>query len=111
MSDSNASTARLAYILYLAGIILGVAGIVGVVIAYVNRADAPDWLQSHYDFQIRTFWIGLLYLVVGIVLSFVVIGVFVLLFWIVWLIVRCVKGIKYIDNEEPHPNPQGWMFS
>jgi uncharacterized membrane protein len=112
MSETNkVNTAKLVYILYLAGIVIGVTGIVGVVMAYINRTDAPEWLKSHYDFQIRTFWIGLLYMIVGAILSLVVVGALILLFWVVWLIVRCVKGIKYLDNEEAHPNPEGWMFS
>lgn len=103
-------TAKIVYILYLAGIVFGVTGIVGVVMAYINRGDAPEWLESHYQFQIRTFWIGALYMVVGSLLSVVIIGWFILLFWVVWLIVRCVKGMKALDEREAHPNPTGWMF-
>ena len=108
---SNASgSAKLIYILYLVGIVVGVTGIVGVVMAYINRNDAPDWVRSHYDFQIKTFWIGLLMMVVGTVLSFILIGFLVFIFWIVWLIIRCVKGMKYLDSGEAHPDPDGWMF-
>ena len=32
----------------------------GVIIAYAQRRDAPDWVHSHYRFQIRTFWIAVL---------------------------------------------------
>ena len=109
--DSGAGTVKLIYILYLAGLVVGVTALVGVIMAYINRGDAPDWLRTHYDFLIRTFWIGLLWMVVGTILSMIVIGFLVFLFWIVWLIVRCVKGLKYLDNEEAHPNPEGWMFS
>ena len=103
-------TAKIVYILYLVGIIFGIAGIIGVVMAYFNRSDAPDWLKSHYQFQIRTFWIGALYMLIGIILTFVLIGYLVLLFWVVWLIVRCVKGMKSLGQKEEHPNPTGWMF-
>ena len=113
MSESDkAGTVKIIYVLYLVGLVTGgIAGVVGVVMAYVNRGDGPDWLQSHYEFQIRTFWIGLLFTIVGGILLLIVIGGFVYLFWIVWLIIRCVKAIKYLDNEEAHPNPRGWMFS
>jgi len=103
-------TAKIVYILYLVGIIFGITGIVGVVMAYINRSDAPEWLRSHYQFQIRTFWIGALYMLIGVILAFVFIGYLVLLFWMVWLIVRCVKGMKSLDQKEAHPNPTGWMF-
>ncbi len=108
---STEGTAKLVYILYLAGIVLGITGIIGVVMAYINRDEAPEWLKSHYQFQIRTFWIGFLYMFVGALLSIFLIGYFVLLFWLVWLIVRCVKGMQLLDRKEAHPNPTGWMFS
>ncbi|NOZ43050.1 MAG: hypothetical protein GXP02_07810 [Alphaproteobacteria bacterium] len=109
-NTSAAGTVKIVYVLYLVGLVAGITGIIGVVIAYVNRSDAPDWLKSHYQFQIRTFWIGGLYMVIGAILAFVAIGWFVMLFWVIWLIVRCIKGLKSLDQKEPHPNPTGWMF-
>jgi len=109
-SSENGSVKTI-YILYLAGLLFGITGIIGVVMAYMNRNDAPDWLQTHYQFQIRTFWIGLLFMLIGGLLSVVLIGYFIMLFWVIWLVVRCVKGMKYLDRNEPHPNPKGWMFT
>jgi uncharacterized membrane protein len=103
-------SARIVYILYLVGIIIGLTGIIGVVMAYINKPDAPDWLKSHYQFQIRTFWIGGLYMLIGFILSFVIIGYLVFLFWVVWLVIRSIKGMKSLDMKEAHPNPTGWMF-
>ena len=107
---TSEGSAKIIYILYLVAIVFGITGLIGVVMAYVYRSDAPDWLRSHYQFQIRTFWIGVLYFLVGLVLTFVFIGYLVLLFWVVWVIVRCVKGIKALDQKEALPNPTGWMF-
>ena len=106
----TAGTANIVYVLYLVGIFFGFTGIIGVVMAYINRSEAPEWLQTHYQFLIRTFWIGGLYLFIGVLLSLVLIGYFVILFWVIWLIVRCVKGMKTLDQKEAHPNPTGWMF-
>jgi uncharacterized membrane protein len=103
-------TAKIVYILYLVGIVVGITAIIGLILAYINRNDAEDWLQSHYQFQIRTFWIGILYTVIGGILTFIVVGYLVLLFWLIWLIVRCVKGMKYLNENQAHPNPKGWMF-
>ena len=103
-------TAKIVYILYLIAIAFGITAIVGVVMAYIYRNDAPDWLQSHYQLQIRTFWIGLLYVFLGALLSHVFIGLLILLFWLIWLIVRCVKGMKFLDQKEAYPDPTGWMF-
>lgn len=55
-------------------------GLVGVVMAYVNRGDAPEWLRAHYRYQIRTFWIGGLCMLIGVLPSLVFIGYFILLF-------------------------------
>ena len=103
-------TAKIVYILYLIGLVFGITWLIGVVMAYINKDDAPEWLKSHYQFQIRTFWIGTLYIFIGIILSFVLIGILVLFFFVIWLIVRCVKGIKYLDQKEAPPNPTGWML-
>ncbi len=78
--------------------------------AYINKSDAPEWLQSHYRFQIRTFWIGVLYMMIGVILTLALIGYLIILFWVIWLIVRCIKGMKTLDNKQAHPNPTGWMF-
>ncbi len=109
-SGVTGSTAKIVYILYLVAILFGFLGIIGVVMAYINKSDAPDWLKSHYQFQIRTFWIGGLYLVLGALLTFVLVGYLIILFWLVWLVIRCVKGMKSLDKKETHPNPTGWMF-
>ncbi len=108
--SSSDSIAKAIYILYLVSIIFGLTSIVGLVMAYIYQGDAPDWLKTHYRYQIRTFWIGFLYGVIGVVLSFILIGYLVLLFVLIWLIVRCVKGIKALDQKEPVADPASWMF-
>jgi uncharacterized membrane protein len=45
-----------------------------------------------------------------VLLSKVVFGLFIILFWLLWLIVSCVKGMKYLDRQSAYPDPQGWMF-
>lgn len=107
----NTSTPKLIYILFLANILIPLLGLIGVVMAYINKADAPAFLQTHYQFQIRTFWIGILYFFIGAILTMVLIGYLVILFTVVWIIIRCVKGMKYLDAGQAHPNPRSWMFS
>ncbi len=103
-------TANLVYILYLLNLIFGVTSLIGVIMAYINKGGAPEWVQSHYRFQIRTFWIGLLFAVVGAVTAAFVVGILILVFLFVWWIARCVKGMKYISEGSDHPDPASWMF-
>ncbi len=102
--------ANLIYILYLLNLIFGVTSFIGVIMAYVNKGGAPEWVQSHYRFQIRTFWIGLLFAVVGAVTAAFVVGILVLAFLFVWWIARCVTGMRYLSEGRAHPNPASWMF-
>ncbi len=103
--QSSPSTARLIYILYLIGLIPAaglIASIIGVVLAYINREDdSSDWLQSHYKFQIQTFWLSLIFSAIGWILTFIFIGYIILLFWLFWLIIRCAKGMKRLDSQLP----------
>ena len=108
--EVTTSNAKLVYILYLVGILIGITGLVGVIMAYINRGEATDWLKTHYQFQIRTFWIGLLYMVLGSLLLVFIVGYFIWLFWLIWLIVRCVIGLKQLDKGEAINNPTSWMF-
>ena len=82
----------------------------GLVMAYVNRADGASWLDSHYRFQIRTFWIGLLMAAVGGVLALAVVGIVLLALLPFWLIIRCARGLRYLARAEAHPRPASWMF-
>jgi uncharacterized membrane protein len=106
--DTN--MAKVIYVLYLIGIVAGVTAIVGVVMAYVYRDNAPDWLRTHYDFQIRTFWMVVLYCIIAGILTLVLIGFAMFLAIAIWWIVRCVKGLKYLEQRQAYPNHQTWAF-
>jgi len=105
-----AGMAKIVYILYLASLVFGITSIVGVIIAYIYRGSAPDWVNTHYTLQIRTFWIGLLIGVVGVVTMFIFIGWLILLFGLVWMIVRCVIGLKTSSAGQPYPKPESWLW-
>lgn len=98
------------YALYLASIITGgLTALVGVVIAYVYRGKGPEWLERHYRYQIRTFWIGLLYFCLAGVLMFVLIGFVLWLVAAVWLVIRCVKGFKGLQEKRSPDNVDTWL--
>jgi uncharacterized membrane protein len=106
----EATTANTVYILYLVGLIVPLTPLVGLIIAYVHRHDAPDSVQSHYRFQIRTFWIGVLYSVIGIITCFILVGFFWLCFVLVWWVVRCVKGMQAVAAGAPYERPETWIW-
>ena len=112
------------YGLYLLGLVNGLTILVGLVVAYINLDKAGPRMRTHYDFQIRTFWIGLaiflsLGLLIGIsaVLSLVLIGIpFLMLFLFlwgavgVWFAVRCIVGLVYISQDQAYPRPNTWLI-
>jgi uncharacterized membrane protein len=104
------STAKIIYILYLVALVSGVTALIGVIMAYVNVGEAPEPLRTHYRFQIRTFWIALVYCIVSGILTMVVIGALLFIFVAVWYIVRCAKGLQYLGRGQPYPNADTWLW-
>jgi len=109
-NPAEAATAKTIYILYLVGLIVGVTSIIGVIMAYVNRADAPEWVQTHYRMQIRTFWIGMLYGVISMVTMMIFVGFLLALLTVIWWIVRCAKGLKLLGQGMAYDNPATWLW-
>jgi uncharacterized membrane protein len=102
---------KVIYILLIISTIVGLTGILAAVLAYVFKDDAEDWLQTHYRFQIRTFWIGLLYFGLGAFLLQVGIGVIILICAFFWLVIRCAKGLKQLENRQPVKNLESWFLT
>ena len=96
------TVATIVYALQAAGFFLGITWIAAVIIDYVKKDDAAgSWLDSHYRWQIRTFWWGLLWGVVGGLLAIVVVGFIVLAADAIWIIYRIAKGwLRLAENRE-----------
>jgi uncharacterized membrane protein len=107
----NPQLALIVYILYLVGYLTGgVIWLIGVIIAHVQIGHADPVLASHYRFQIRTFWIGLAYMIAGFLLMFILIG-FVIWGWLfLWSLVRNIKGLLLLNEGRPINNPGSWLF-
>ncbi len=106
----NPDMAKIVYVLYLIGLVTGITILVGVIMAYIYKDDSPDWLRTHYESQIRMFWIGLLYCIIAGILVWVLIGFLLFLVIAIWWIVRCIKGFKHLDSRTPYPDYQSWGF-
>ena len=99
------------YGLHIASVVTGgLTSLIGVIIAYISRKDAPEWLASHYEFQIRTFWLALLFSLIAGVLTVVGIGIVMLVAIGVWVVVRSVVGLSNLLKGQPYPTPKNWML-
>ena len=108
--EPGKTNVQVVYFLYIAGMFIGISALIGIVIAYINRGKAGGWVETHYTWQIRTFWIGLLYSFVSVLLMIVGIG-FLLVFAVaIWVIVRCVLGLQAANRDEPVRNPESWLI-
>jgi uncharacterized membrane protein len=101
---------QIVYFLYIAGMFIPILPIVGLVIAYINRGKAGGWVDTHYTWLIRTFWIGLLYTFVAAALMLLLIGFLVIVAVAIWIIVRCVIGLQAAGRNEPIRNPESWLI-
>lgn len=127
--EADASLVRITHLVYglhALGLALGAFGaatvvgsflfgwpsLLAVVLNYVNRGRARGtWLESHFDWQIRTFWLALAWAVlVGLVslpLTLIVVGFGT---WVVgmallgvWAIYRVVRGWMRLNAHQPLP--------
>ena len=104
-ADELASPRRLTlviYGLYVFSWLFGVTALIGVIVAHVKRDDARGTVyESHLTWLIRTFWLGLLWTVLGFLTLVLVIGGFILAGVGIWLIYRVVKGWLYWNDRKP----------
>jgi uncharacterized membrane protein len=104
MSDEKGlkTLTMVVYALQALGFLNGITWIVAVIINYVKRDEVRGtWLESHFRWQIRTFWWGLLWGVIGTVLLLVLVGWLVLAAASIWIIYRIVKGWLYLNDNKP----------
>jgi len=108
--EPGPQNALVIYILYLVGFVIGITAIVGIVMAYLNRGKAGGFVESHYTWQIRTFWIAILGFFISTILLFVGIGFLLGIAVAVWIIVRVVKGLMALQKNEPIADPSSWWI-
>ena len=102
-TNASAKTlATLVYILQAASFVVGITYIAAVVINYVKRDEVRGTVaESHFEWQIRTFWISLAVGLVGFILLIIFIGYLVLVANAIWVIYRIVKGWLYLNDNKP----------
>jgi len=117
---SAVTVAHVVYALHTFAIVVGIAGsatvigsfigsvpsIVAVIMNYVKRGDARGtWAESHYRWQIRTFWFAVLWFVIAVILIVTIIGILagipILAVVTVWLIYRIARGWLRLNDRKP----------
>jgi uncharacterized membrane protein len=92
-SDRQKTIAMVVYALQALSFLFIITFLVAIIINYLKRDDVrKSWLESHFRWQIRTFWFSLLWTALGFLTLFILIGYLVLFANTVWLIYRIVKG-------------------
>ncbi len=100
--DPLINVTMLVYALQAFSFLIGLTYIVAVVINYVKLDDARGtWLESHFRWQIRTFWFSVLWALLGALTFLVVIGYVILVANAVWVIYRIAKGWLNLNSRKP----------
>ncbi len=99
------------YALYAASWLTGgMSALIAVIVNYVKRADTVGTpYQAHFEWQIRTFWWALLGHLIGLALTFALIGIPILVAVSIWALYRIIKGWLYLYDQKPLLTPRGWF--
>lgn len=86
----------------------GWPSIIAVIINYVKRAEARGtYLESHFRWQIRTFWFALLWVFIAVLIAFTFIGIpiAIIVAWLagLWVLYRIMRGLLRLLNDKPMP--------
>lgn len=86
--------------------VFGLPSILAVILNYIKRGDVRGtWIESHFSWQIRTFWFALLWCVVIAVLMLTIVGIPIALIGLlvvgVWVVYRIARGWLVLKERRP----------
>ena len=100
--ESLTKLTHIVYLLQALAYITAITYVIAVIINYVKIDDVRGtWLESHFRWQIRTFWYSLLGFVIGVLGLYILIGYLILLVTFFWVVYRIVKGWLYLYEKRP----------
>ena len=86
----------------------GWPSIIAVILNYVKRSEARGtWLESHFRWQIRTFWFGLVWVALCLLFVVVTLGIGIVIAWLplavvgFWFIYRIARGWLALKDRRP----------
>jgi uncharacterized membrane protein len=92
----------------VAAFLTGWPSIIAVILNYVKRSEARGtWLDSHFRWQIRTFWFGLLWVALCVAFIVATLGVGLIIAWLplgvvgLWFIYRIAAGWRRLKDRRP----------
>jgi uncharacterized membrane protein len=101
-AEANKNITHVIYALYAASLISGITFIVAIILNYVKRDDVAGTLyESHFRWQIRTFWFSVLWGVIGAITFVLFVGIVILVVAGIWFIYRIAKGWLYLSESKP----------
>jgi len=121
-SARGRGAAIIIYMLFLGSVLAVVTAPIGVLIAHVKHRGAEPWVQSHLQFQIRTFWLGVLggaafiaaWQLLGLVgippMAPWAMGYLYFTACMIWMVGRCAVGIARLTSNRPVDNPRSLAF-
>lgn len=99
---ANKTITTAIYALYALSLVVGITGLVAIVLNYIKKDDvAGTFYESHFRWQIRTFWFGLLWGTIGVLTFIAIIGIFILAADAIWFIYRIAKGWLNLHERKP----------
>jgi uncharacterized membrane protein len=106
--EQNKSITQVVYGLYAASLIVGVTSIVAIILNYVKKDDVVGTMyESHFRWQIRTFWFSVLWNIVGWLAVVTLIGIpIAVAIWIattIWVLYRLIRGYLLFKDSKPVP--------
>ena len=105
-SEIERNTLLIVYILHGLAVFNGLTAIIGVIVSHIKVGEVTsDFARSHHRWLIRSFWYGLLWLVIATVLMVIGIGFLIYLVVAVWWIYRVVRGFVSFAERRPMPQP------
>ncbi|MEQ1678988.1 MAG: hypothetical protein ABL950_00040 [Nitrospira sp.] len=120
--DSLVTWTKVVYALHAFSLLTGIIGtatvvgafltgwpsIIAVILNYIKRSEARGtWLDSHFRWQIRTFWFGLLWISLCGAFIIATLGIGLLFMWLpiglvgLWFVYRIIRGWVTLSERRP----------
>ena len=103
--ESLKDITTLVYVLQAVALLIPPTALIAVVINYVKRSEVKkSILESHFRWQIKTFWYSLLWFAIASILIFTIVGAIIgypiLVLAYVWWIYRFVRGWLNLNKDQ-----------